>query len=400
MAAYDRSSHHRHRSRSTPVSISAGGSAAPLERISLDKGEYNEAWLQALIHHHPLLLPVSDIEPGFGELIAVAREILCNHGVIDNLYVTPSGEIVLVETKLWRNVQARREVVAQALDYVSALMRMPYETFEAAILKARGDKAGSLYDLVAEHPDALDEAGFIDAVARNLSRGRLLVIALGDGIRQEAHALAELLQSHAGAHFTFALVEIGTFRNTATGEITAIADTLAQTVMIERGIVRVENGVPIVTAVPASHATAAQTISEGMFFDGLAKRGPGVAGQLRHFITSLEDSGIYTEPGRSLQLRADLPGTPRPLSLGYIAKNGQLWTDNVVATAPAGAGMAYLEALATIVGGAVKLGAYPSATTNGSSAPYVDQLLANAPAWHAAIETLVTAARQGSGDRG
>lgn len=97
--------------------------------------------------------------------------------------MTPAGEIVLVETKLWRNVQARREVVAQALDYVSALMRMPYELFELAILKARGSKGGSLYDLVESHADALDEAGFVDAVSRNLVRGRMLVIALGDGIR-------------------------------------------------------------------------------------------------------------------------------------------------------------------------------------------------------------------------
>lgn len=399
MAVQVRSSHHRHRSRSTPVSISGAGVAAPLERISLDKGAYNEAWLQALIHHHPLLLPVSDIEPGFGELIAVAQEIACNHGIIDNLYLTPSGEIVLVETKLWRNVQARREVVAQALDYVSALMRMPYELFEAAILKARGDKGGSLYALVADHPDALNEAGFIDAVARNLVRGRMLVIALGDGIRQEAHALAELLQSHAGAHFTFALVEIGTFRNTATGEIVAIADTLAQTVMVERGIVRIEHGVPVVTAVPAAQAAPAQTISESMFYDGLAKRGPSVPAQLKQLLASLSDIGVYADLGKTLQLKVDLPGASRPLTLGYITRNSQLWTENVLASAPPEAAMAYLTMLAEIIGGAVKPGAAPYATTNGTSAPYLDQLLSHAAEWHKAIEALVITARTAAGDQ-
>src|SRR3546814_13674822 len=84
-----------------------------------------------------------------------------------NLYLTPSGDIVLVETKLWRNSQMRREVVAQALDYVAALSRMGYEAFETAV--TRGQQAPTrLYDLVHGHPEALDEAEFIDAVSLNL----------------------------------------------------------------------------------------------------------------------------------------------------------------------------------------------------------------------------------------
>jgi hypothetical protein len=63
-----------------------------------------------LIHAHPAILPISDIELGLGHLIAVAREVPCGHGFIDNLYVTRAGNIVLVETKLWRNSHMRREV--------------------------------------------------------------------------------------------------------------------------------------------------------------------------------------------------------------------------------------------------------------------------------------------------
>jgi len=41
-------------------------------------------------------------------LVAGAREVP-DHGSIDNLYLTPAGDIVLVETKLWRNGQMRRD---------------------------------------------------------------------------------------------------------------------------------------------------------------------------------------------------------------------------------------------------------------------------------------------------
>lgn len=99
------------RGRAVPVLIRADMSRAELERVYLGSGTHSEAWLLELIHAHPTILPVSDIEPGFGQLLSVAREVPCSSGFIDNLYLTPSGEIVLVETKLWQNSQMRREVI-------------------------------------------------------------------------------------------------------------------------------------------------------------------------------------------------------------------------------------------------------------------------------------------------
>jgi len=112
------------RARGIPVLVDPGGQKTRLERIRLGSGNHDENWLQELIQDHPSVLPVADIEPGFGDPVAIAREIPCGHGLIDNLYLTPSGDIVLVETKLWRNSEIRREVVAQALDYVAALTAM------------------------------------------------------------------------------------------------------------------------------------------------------------------------------------------------------------------------------------------------------------------------------------
>src|SRR5688572_3565174 len=72
-------------------------------------------------------------------------------------------------------------------------------------------------------------------------------------------ALSDLLQSHAGAHFTFALVELATWR-TPGGDILAVPSTLAKTVMIERGIVRVDDGVATVRPVHAVARTGPQSI--------------------------------------------------------------------------------------------------------------------------------------------
>jgi hypothetical protein len=369
------------------VLVGYDGAVSDLERVFLGAGMHDESWLQALIFAHPELLPVAEIEPGFGIIIPAAREVACGHGSIDNLYVTPSGEIVLVETKLWRNVQARREVVAQALDYVSALMRMGYEAFEAAVLKGGTQNASNLHSLVADQPDALEEAAFVDAVAANLARGRLLVIVLGDGIRREAEALAELLQSHAGAHFTFALVELGAWQHKATGDLVLVPHTLAQTVMITRGILTFADGVPVVSPPPVEQQKRAQSMSETMFFDELAKIGPDLPAAIRSFLARAEPLGVYADLKASLNLKVDLADTSRPTNFGYIAKNGQLWTNPLSWTAPEPIAREYNRRLAELIGGSVSAGKELYLTTNGTSASQVSALLPDhTDAWIDAIQ--------------
>jgi hypothetical protein len=48
-------------------------------------------------------------------------------------------------------------------------MSLGYERFQAAVLKSLSSAPTSLYALVAQSPEALDEASFIDAVANNLT---------------------------------------------------------------------------------------------------------------------------------------------------------------------------------------------------------------------------------------
>lgn len=385
----------------TPLLIAPDGAQMRLERIGLAEGHYNEDWLKALAFNHPEILPITDIEPGFGRIVAVVREVPCAHGYIDNLYVTPCGDLVLVEAKLWRNPQARREVVAQALDYVSALMSMGYEAFEQSCRKGQGMAASSMHALVADLPDALNEAEFIDAVSRNLVRGRMLVIALGDGIRSETEALAGLLQSHAGAHFTFALVELTPWRNPQTGDIIAVPGTLARTAMIMRGIVGIENGVAHVKPVAPAAKARVSTISDELFFEELTKRDPHLPDQLSAFLTRLEPLGIYGDLKASMNLKIDLPGAAKPMNFGYVTKGGKLWTDALSWTVPQEIACQYNSTLAAMIGGqmAFTSDSHSYVSTNGKSAPRLSQLLPeHADGWAEAIATAVTALQQRDDD--
>src|SRR3954451_22628376 len=208
-----------HRRRDgTPIWVpSQGGAATPLKRVDFQRGrdsDYSEAWLQSLLHGRPECLPIEQIEPGFGPLVPVCRELRLEFGfgrtgALDNLFLTPSGGLMLVEAKLWRNPEARRSVVAQALEYAASVFRLSYQELERAVLRARkvtGEDAKSLFELASVDSD-LDEAAFVDSVSRNLQRGRAIIAVVGDGIREDIMPLAELLQSHAGHRFTFVLIE-------------------------------------------------------------------------------------------------------------------------------------------------------------------------------------------------
>ena len=103
----------------TPIMVSRREST-PLPRAT----GWSERRLQELIHDHPTCLPLDQIEPGIGRLVPVCMELPLRVGSVDNLFVTPEGNLVLVEVKLWENPEARRKVVAQALDFATALFRI------------------------------------------------------------------------------------------------------------------------------------------------------------------------------------------------------------------------------------------------------------------------------------
>ena len=103
----------------------------------------NEEWLQELLYSHPELLPVDAFGDAYWPAIPIGREVNTDRGPIDNLYVSPGGGITIVETKLWKNPEKHRTVVAQIIDYGKELAAWDYDQLCIAILassRKRGEK--------------------------------------------------------------------------------------------------------------------------------------------------------------------------------------------------------------------------------------------------------------------
>jgi hypothetical protein len=178
-----------------------GQALSDLEPVSREAPPYNEAWLQNLIHDHPGLIPASEIEACFNNLVPIAKEFPLRSGFLDNLFVTPDGYLVLVEVKLWKNAEARRKVIAQLLEYAMDFAALSYDQIGREIRnQGRGKEWGSnpLHEMVAAYAaNPLDETLFVDRVSRNLRDGRFLLLIVGDGIREDMAVLATYLMHHS-----------------------------------------------------------------------------------------------------------------------------------------------------------------------------------------------------------
>lgn len=271
-------------------SLEASGISYPLQEISLTgkhENQYNEGWLQDFLFNAPDVFPVTEIDPIFGPLIPVCTELSTKAGPADILYVNPDGLLTLVECKLWRNPEARREVVGQTLDYAKELSHWSYEDLQTAVQR-RTQK--SLYDIVKQFDDKIEEAVFIDNVSRNLQRGRFLLLIAGDGIREGVENITNFLQAYSGLHFTFALVEFGVFKLPDASEEGWIIQSriLARTEEIERAVIRVDHGAltveqPEYQVVTHSNIGQRKPLTSQEFFDAIKEIDPESAIQLPGF---------------------------------------------------------------------------------------------------------------------
>jgi hypothetical protein len=220
---------------------------APVPRDAIDANGYNEATLQEIVDSAPRVLGVRQFLPTARTAVSLGREIPLDlggkQGFIDNLLATDSGHLVLVETKLWRNPQALREVVAQVLHYGSALMSLLLENLEDAIRRQcsnspnRLGPSESISDRVMKHAEGgVGAAAFEDRLERQLRAGEILFLVVGDGVHQSVERLAGWLGELKALPFSIGLIELPLFR-LPTSELLVVPRTLLRTKEVARHVV-------------------------------------------------------------------------------------------------------------------------------------------------------------------
>jgi len=199
-----------------PLLISGNMSGTLLSRLTMQPDSaqtYQECVLQEVIDHWPSILPIRDFYPNVESLCSLGREIPVPEGFIDNLLLTDDGHLVVVETKLWRNPEAVREVIAQTLQYSMGVSQLSPDEFERCL--RRGDPKGqrlgadeSVFQRACNLlPGRADD--FEDAFDRMRRNGDILLLIVADGIRSSIERLVQWMNKVAGSSpYKLGLIEL------------------------------------------------------------------------------------------------------------------------------------------------------------------------------------------------
>lgn len=255
-----------------------------LTRQPLDKG-HSEKWLQDLVFRHPEVLPLGEIDDSAEHFVPVCSELLIpkegRNIRLDIFGVTPRGKVVLIECKLWRNPEARREVVGQILEYAALLTTWSYADLEAKLkahsehrTDARWTVVNPLYQLVKSKFPEVEEARFVDNVSQSLKSGDFILAIVGDGIRRDIQAMKELLDRQGGLLAQLGLIEMQVWKD-SNGQTLLVPSLAVRTDVIQHRVVVDQSGLPLSLAdsieveqsAPESLEQAERPMRNGEFWD-------------------------------------------------------------------------------------------------------------------------------------
>ena len=237
--------------------------------ISTDS-EYDERWLQERLFEDLSLLNV--IDPSFDRIsiVPLCREFTLHDSVrnvfLDILAVTETGQLVLVECKLWKNPQARREVVAQIFEYASLLKSLSYGDLVAKLKKtiSSGSDDPILYQF-KQNGVEYDEARLIDNISKSLKDANFQLVIAGDGIRADLMNLTKST-NFSGVIGDLSLLEIGLYRSqngstVLVPSVPAKTETIVKTILLSRDgdVAEIEEEADLLDAEDAPNSPGNQT---------------------------------------------------------------------------------------------------------------------------------------------
>jgi hypothetical protein len=172
---------------------------------------------QHLLAAHPALLRLA--AGSDGDLLLIAREAgvadqadAADRWAVDHLFLNREGVPVLVEVKRATDTRARREVVAQMLDYAShGTTYWKAGDIQAMYLKTTAG-AEDADDKLNQFLGERDPEAFWQQVEANLQAGRVRMLFVADKIGRELHRIVEFLNRQMRPAEVLA-VEISQFKN-------------------------------------------------------------------------------------------------------------------------------------------------------------------------------------------
>lgn len=326
-----------------PYVIQDEMAGSQLNEISPAEKRFDESWLQELLRRYPNLLPTAEIETIFSPLVPIGREVGTAAGSIDNLFISHRGYLVLVETKLWRNPEARREVLAQAIDYSASLSKWTFDQLNKIVRNYTARFEGNEMGLIGWVKSRFGplEGGdeyFEDIVITNLRLGRFLILIVGDRIRQSVVDMMSHVNKYPHLAMNVALVELACYplQKNENWPLVIVPNLLARTQIVERSVVQVTLTSPGQYSVEAVQDKTTEDggvrkrefLTEEAYWDLLKERLPEGCELAKKLIDRYRQiDGIKIEPSTgAIVARLDIQDTGEQATLFFIDTRGNVIT--------------------------------------------------------------------------
>ena len=188
----------------------------------------DEVELQQFLKEHADLMPLEDIDLSAPRLLCIGWEVGLASGAEDILYIDSNGMLTVVETKLRKNSESRREVVGQILEYAAQMSTWTSGDVERQAEKFFGSEHSpktyrrfSLRQAMESHVQS-DEAEefdydlFLEQVQEHIDTGSFRLVIAIDEPPVPLLKTVEFVNRFS-RHFELYLVQLKRFNDAETG---------------------------------------------------------------------------------------------------------------------------------------------------------------------------------------
>lgn len=171
----------------------------------------DEASLHRLIQENSHLLPLA----GSLRLAVLGSEVQLGNGYADILAIEPTGRPTIIEVKLAKNPEARKQIVSQILGYAAFLRGMSVEGLEEGPLSKALADAGYQSILNAamaqDQEGAIDSASFTTSMQDYLDEGNFRLVLVLDEVSAELERIVAYLDTITVHALTIDLITLNIY---------------------------------------------------------------------------------------------------------------------------------------------------------------------------------------------
>ena len=269
--------------RTTIAVRGVGGSPALWKPTTLDQVGKYEADLETALSETPELLCLETKRTGIYAPFAVFNQLALATPMGREVYpditlLTASGDVVIVEVKLFANPEMRnRSVIAQIIDYVSSISALDEQGMARLF---SGGKDADWAALVRRHfPDEEDADELAAAILANAAAGDVHIVIACDKAPQGAYDLARSVSAQSHLGFSLDVLEVTPFvpADGPTDTIMYVPNVRLSTEIVARTAVNVSVDLGTQQPVVNVETTSVEEIEENLAAtaQGVSRRNAG-----------------------------------------------------------------------------------------------------------------------------